>query len=297
MINHSVSQKQNSEYLDKPTVSNRLEQNIATIETTEFQLRNPGNTSKPQHLQHVDPIEKPDHLVEVGHPSNPSAKAAIDTSAEKLAFNMPKYGNGCIFKAKNRSGKTVWKANVSLGFDQDARRKRTQRTAHSYSEAVLLQREMLAQANRGYLGQKSRETIQEYSLWWLQNVKSHRVKKSTLSDYEDRLRRTVFPHLGRKPIQDLTVRDVEAWIHLLRKQGSATRTINVATQVLGAVAKHAVRSGLIPKNPIELTKRAQLQSSEGRSRHNPWSKEEASLVQKQLQAIGTSGYQLPFSMQ
>jgi integrase len=280
MINHSVSQKQYSEYLDTPTCSNRLIQNIATIETTEFPLRNPGNKNKTQHLQHVDPIENLDHLVEAGHPSYPSAKAAIDTSTEKLAFNMPKYGNGCIFKVKNRSGKTVWKVNISLGFDQHGRRKRTQRTAHSYSEAVLLQREMLAQANRGDLGQKSRETIQEYSLWWLQNVKSHRVKQSTLSDYEDRLRRSVFPHLGRKPIQDLTVRDVEAWIHLLRKQGSATRTINGARQVLGAVAKHAVRSGLIPKNPIELTERAQFQSSEGRSLHNPWSKEEAAMVLK-----------------
>jgi hypothetical protein len=249
MINHSVSQKQNSEYLDTPTVSNQLEQNIDTIETAEFQYRSPENTSKSQHLQHVDPVENMDHLVEVGHPSNQSAKAAIDTSAEKLAFNMPKYGNGCIFKAKNRSGRTVWKVNISLGFDQHGRRKRTQRTAHSYSEAVLLQREMLAQANRGDLGQKSRETIQEYSLWWLHNVKSHRVKQSTLSDYEDRLRRTVFPHLGRKPIQDLTVRDVEAWIHILRKQGSATRTINGDRQVLGAVATdQKVGSERVPSN-------------------------------------------------
>jgi integrase len=213
-----------------------------------------------------------------GASSETSAPPATALINEEAVSVMPKYGNGCIFKAKNRSGKTVWKVNISLGFDQHGRRKRTQRTAHSYSEAVLLQRELLAQANKGDLGQKSRETIQEYSIWWLQNVKSHRVKQSTLSDYEDRLRRTVFPHLGRKPLQDLTVRDVESWIHLLRKLGSATRTINGARQVLGAVAKHAVRAGLIPKNPIELTERAQLQSSEGRSLHNPWSKEEAARV-------------------
>jgi integrase len=217
-------------------------------------------------------------MTSAGASSETSAPPATALINEEAVSVMPKYGNGCIFKAKTRSGKTVWKVNISLGFDQYGRRKRTQRTAHSYSEAVLLQRELLAQANKGDLGQKSRETIQEYSIWWLQNVKSHRVKQSTLSDYEDRLRRTVFPHLGRKPLQDLTVRDVESWIHLLRKLGSATRTINGARQVLGAVAKHAVRAGLIPKNPVELTERAQLQSSEGRSLHNPWSKEEAARV-------------------
>ena len=151
--------------------------------------------------------------------SDTLASSAAALISEEVVSGMPTHGNGCIFKAKNRSGKTVWKVNISLGYDQAGRRKRTQRTAHTYAEAIQLQRGMLALASKGNLTQKSGETLQEYALWWLRTVKSHRVKESTLSDYEDRLRRTVFGYLGRKPIQDITVRDVESWIFDLRKKG------------------------------------------------------------------------------
>lgn len=67
-------------------------------------------------------------------------------------------------------------------------------------------------------------------------------------------------------------------MHVVRKNGAATRTINGARQVLGAVAKHATRTGVIAKNPVELTDRFSLLSTESTSRHNPWSKDEAENV-------------------
>lgn len=278
MINHQVSHHKKQDFLDTPETITSYEKSFDTIEIPEIPKRDSGLENTTQHLRHVDPNEVTNHPMEDGHPKNPRAKAAIDTSSEKLASNMPNYGNGCIYKSKNKSGKVVWKVNVSLGFDQEGKRKRTQRTAESYSAALKLQREMLSLSLKGDLQQKSGETLKEYALWWLRTVKSERVKQSTLADYEDRLRRSVFPHLGRKPIQELTVRDVETWLHVLRKNGAATRTINGARQVLGAVAKHATRTGVIAKNPVELTDRFSLLSTESTSRHNPWSKEEAEKV-------------------
>lgn len=278
MINHQVSHHKKQDFLDTPESVNSFEQRFDTIDIPAITNEDPGYKNTTQHLQHVDPNAVAAHPMEDGHPKKSSAKAAIDTSSEKLASNMPNYGNGCIYKSKTKSGKIVWKVNISLGFDQHGKRKRTQRTAESYSAALKLQREMLSLSLKGDLQQKSGETLKEYALWWLRTVKSERVKQSTLSDYEDRLRRSVFPHLGRKPIQELTARDVETWLHVLRKNGAATRTINGARQVLGAIAKHATRNGLIPKNPVELTDRFSLLSTENTSRHNPWSKQEAEKV-------------------
>lgn len=275
MINHQVSHEERLGIPDTPDLKQGKSQHLGILKTPEVSPDALEATITTQHLQYVDPIKKMDHLVEDGHPNSRSAKTAIDTSTEETAFQMPTYGNGCIFKSKNRSGKVVWKVNISLGFDDKGRRKRTQRTAHSYSAALQLQREMLALALKGDLVQKNGETLQEYSIWWLKTVKSHRVKASTLTDYEDRLRRNVFGSLGRKRLQDISVRDIESWLYQLRKSGLATRSINGARQVLGAVLKHATRQGLIPKNPVELTDRATFQSFELNRAHNPWSHEEA----------------------
>lgn len=275
MINHLVSQQDNLDGRDTPREREFSQHHTCILNHPEASLDAPGATLETQCLQHVDPNEKEDHLVESGNPSRQSAKAAIDTSPEKTAFNMPTYGNGSIFKSKNRSGKIVWKVNISLGFDQQGKRKRTQRTAHTYSGALQLQREMLSLALKGDLVQKTGETLQEYSLWWLKTVKSHRVKASTLTDYEDRLQRYIFGKLGRKQLSDITVRDVETWLFELRKMNLATATINGARQVLGSVLKHANRQGLIPKNPVDLTERMTRQPSEIGGAHNPWSLEEA----------------------
>ena len=278
MINQQVSHEGPLGISDTPTEPRGSRGNPGRIGVLEEPSSASRDTVTYQHLQYVDPFEKLDRLVEDGHAFSRSAKTAIDTSTEETASKMPAYGNGCIFKSKNKSGRVVWKVNISLGFDQHGRRKRTQRTAHSYSGALQLQREMLALALKGDLIQKNSETLQDYALWWLQTVKSHRVKASTLADYEDRLRRNVFGSIGRKQLQDITVRDVESWLFAMRQSGLATRSINGARQVLGAVLKHANRQGLIAKNPVELTDRMTFQKGESSSSHNPWTREEALAV-------------------
>jgi integrase len=278
MVSQSVSQQKTSS--PKVVTARREKHHLGQ---THNELSEPATFGSEaptlnQRLQDDDPHISAGLSVEESHPSRRRASVATQSKPPEKNLDMPNHGNGSIFKQKTKAGKTVWKVNISLGYDSKGRRKRTQRTAHSHSAAIQIQREMLALHLKGDLSTKSRETLEEYALWWLRTVKTGQVKQSTLADYEDRLRRTIFIHLGRKPIQDITARDVETWISNLKKAGLAMTSINGARQVLGAVMKHAARQGLIPKNPVELTDRLGNRESYNKIKHNPWTKDEAVAV-------------------
>lgn len=216
--------------------------------------------------------DNPDEIVGL-HGSQLASTAPSPNSQEEVS-GMPGRGNGCIFRKTTNSGKTVWKVEVTVGHGLDGKRIRTRRSAHSLAEARALHRKLIAELHIGDLKTKSSESFSEYSIWWLKTVKSMRVRQSTLADYEDRLRRTIFPYFGNRRLDDITSRDVETWLYQLQKRGSATPTINGARQVLGAVFKHAVKSGAIANNPVSFTERAKRQLADKTSLQTPWSLQE-----------------------
>ena len=213
------------------------------------------------------------------------ASAAPPPNSFEEVSGMPGIGNGCIFTKKNKSGKTIWQVEVTVDYGPNGKRIRTRRTAHSLAAAKKLHRKLLAELYAGDLKTKSAETLMDYSLWWVRNVKSLQVRQSTLSDYEDRLRRCVFPHFGNRRLEDIQSRDIQNWLSLLRSSGSATATINGARQVLGAVFSHAVKSGVLVKNQVLLTDRIRRLSDEKTQLQEPWSLEEAKNVLQQ--AVGS----------
>jgi integrase len=238
----------------------------------------PGRTPTEKLTQRKTPScgENPQTLS--GLQCTPLASPAPSPNSHEEVSGMPSKGNGCIFKTKTKAGKVVWKVEVTIGYEPNGRRIRTRRTAHSLADARELHRKLVSELHTGDLRTKSTETFSDYSLWWLRAVKSMSVRPSTLSDYEDRLRRNVFPHFGQRRLHEITSRDVQNWLHILQKKGASTTTINGARQVFGAVFKHAVRAGLVSKNPVELTERAKRQRGEKTGVKEPWSLVEAQQV-------------------
>lgn len=218
----------------------------------------------------------PNHIPDIPGPQ--LASTAPSPNSYEEVSGMPGKGNGCIFKTQTKAGKPIWKVEVTVGYKPNGQRIRTRRTAHSLAAAREIHRKLISESHTGDLRTQSSETFAEYSLWWLHTVKSMSVRPSTISDYEDRLRRNVFPHFGQRRLHEVTPRDVQNWLHLIQKQGASTSTINGARQVMGAVFKYAVRVGLVPKNPVELTERAKRQWGEQTSVKHPWSLEEAQQV-------------------
>lgn len=186
--------------------------------------------------------------------------------------------NGSIFKTKTASGDVVWKIEVTVGKTLNGKRIRTRRTAHSQTEAKSIHRKLIAELDRGELKTKTGETFAEYAIWWVHTVKSLRVKPRTLADYEDRLRREVFPYFGQRPLESITSREIETWLHQIQKQGKAVSTINGARQVMKSVYAHAVKTGIVNKNPVENTDKLRQFWGQPTKVKQPWDIHEAQEV-------------------
>ena len=223
-----------------------------------------------------DAKEFDDRQFRFGSSANAST-VQIPSSSEEVSA-MPKKGNGCIYKTKTKSGKQVWKVEAIVGYRIDGQRIRTRRTAHSYAEALKISRQLQADAHRGQLRTKATEKFSDYALWWVRTVVTNRVKPSTASDYEYRLRHNVIPYFGNRLLTEISSRDVETWMAKLHANNLSTATINGARQTLGAVLKYAVRQEVIYKNPVDLTDRFTRNVDSRTSVKAPWSIHEARQV-------------------
>ena len=191
--------------------------------------------------------------------------------------------SGSIFKATNPSGKVVYKVDVPNGYDMQGRRKKIRRTAKTMAEARILQRKLIADIEAHRLAPAREETLQDYALWWLHTVKANHVRYSTAADYEDRLRRWVFPYMGRLKLSAIEARTVEEWMAVLATKNFSTKTINGARTVLYGVLKHAYVTGQLSRNPVAATSPFRANRDEKTQVKQPWTKEEA------LQALDAPG--------
>lgn len=211
------------------------------------------------------------------------ASTAPTLNSLREVSGMPSAGNGCIFKHTNKSGKVVWKIEVTVGRDFKGNRKRVRRTAKSHSDAIKIHRAMLAELEEGTLGRTSSSTFEAYAEWWLNNVSALSVRASTLSDYQSRLKLNAYPSFGHRRITELTSRDLQEWLVALVKQGKSTNTINGARQVVSAVLGYAHENGDIPRNPAKLVRKIPKRQGERTLVQSPWTAEEARNVLRMAQ--------------
>jgi hypothetical protein len=73
--------------------------------------------------------------------------------------------------------------------------------------------QMLKAQQEGRLTQVRNDTVYTYGLWWAREVKPQHIRQTTAADYEDRLRRYVFPFLGSIRMVDLKTEHIIAWMN------------------------------------------------------------------------------------
>jgi integrase len=184
-------------------------------------------------------------------------------------------GEGSIFPVKNHKGQVVaYAVEMSLGFKPNGKRNRTRRQVKTLSEARVLKTRLANQHLDGRLTIINAQTVSTYGIQWVREVKSQQVRGSTAADYEARLRREVFPMLGTTRMVDLKPAHIDRWMAALRSTGKSASTVNGARQVLGAMCKHANRTGLIPTNPVVSTDPVKRQKGDPTQVREPWSLDE-----------------------
>jgi integrase len=188
-------------------------------------------------------------------------------------------GEGSIFPVKNKKGKTIgYAVEMSLGFKANGKRNRTRRQVKTYKEALDLRTRMANDFLDGRLTIINAETVSTYGIPWVREVKAQQVRPTTAADYEARLRREVFPMLGTIRMVDLRPAHVDRWMANLRNAGKSANTVNGARQVLGAMCKHANRTGIIPTNPVLATDPVKRQKGEPTQVQEPWTLDEVYVV-------------------
>lgn len=198
-----------------------------------------------------------------------------------MAQHAGSYGDGTIFEKTYKSGKKVWVVEIAAGTLQNGRPRKIRRTASSRRAATILRQKLNAEKNRGALKTRNHETVHSYGMWWVRDHKPMSIKDSTAADYEDRLRRYVFPHLGKVKLEQLSYKQVVDWMNDLLYAKKSVRTINGARAILHALCRDAMRASLMHSNPVELSKPFKTRMGDKTQVQPHWTKSEA---QSALQA-------------
>ncbi len=133
---------------------------------------------------------------------------------------------------------------------------RTQREARAHLMATL------ADLATGRYAEPYRKTLGQYlTEEWLPTLPSTR-RPSTVASYRDTIEGVVIPRLGGTMLAALSPRDVQQFVEELGKNGRrrdggplGARSIGYVLVVLGAAMTHAVKLGLIPRNPVSAIER------------------------------------------
>jgi len=157
--------------------------------------------------------------------------------AKKRAHN-----EGSIYQRSN--GK--WRAQVSV----DGRR--LSFTAKTKQEGLTWIHETRNQVGNGLTFEAADTRLNEFLLEWLKAV-SLSSTKSTHLTYTWTTRRRITPYIGNVKLMDLRPDRIQRFYHHLQEKGVSNHAVHVTHKTLRAAMNHAVKLGLLAKNPCSGT--------------------------------------------
>ncbi len=148
-----------------------------------------------------------------------------------------------------RRGRGVWELTVDVGRDAEGKRVRQFRTVRgTKAEAERVLNEMLRVAEFSQGLTSSRMLLGEFMERWLEGRMYPRLRSQTCVLYPREVRLRLGPELGNIPLHRLTTRDLSEMEYRLSKGGA--RVLQTCRRVLSIVLNHALKLGLIGRNPL-----------------------------------------------
>jgi integrase len=141
-----------------------------------------------------------------------------------------------------------WRADVSLGYDANGKRKRKPVYGRTQKEVRQKLDDLKQQLAQGTLS-TDKLTVKEYLERWL-SEKARQVKPRTAELYREQAERYVIPHIGRTRLSKLTPMQVQEMMGALADKVGIP-TANKARKLLYGALKQAVRWQLVPRNVCE----------------------------------------------
>lgn len=155
-----------------------------------------------------------------------------------------KRGNneGSIYKRKNGS----WRALVTV---QGQRLTRSFKRKREGQEWI---RKLLDEIDNGLLFDSTLITLSEFMDEWLVSTEPA-VRFNTFKQYKQVSSQHITPILGTKRLRDIKPEHIQRLYNLKIRNGSSPRTVQLIHSVIHRALVHAVKLGLIPRNPDDAT--------------------------------------------
>jgi len=93
----------------------------------------------------------------------------------------------------------------------------------------------------------------DYAQGWIDSISPVRAY-STITEYESILRRELIPRFGKKLLEDIKRKDIQALVADMSNRGLSPKTISNVVQCLSALMTNAYHDELIEKNPCSLVR-------------------------------------------
>ena len=158
------------------------------------------------------------------------------------------HGTGSIFQRTDRKGKQ-WVAQMNLDYG-----KTRQRYFNTQEEAADALNEMLYEQKRGTLVTEKDQTVKQLIEHWLENVHKHTIRMSTYTEYRKLLNTHILPAMGNRKLQQLSIREIEAFYMRKQEEGLSASTIRLMHCILHQSLAYAVRNSLVVRNVCESVK-------------------------------------------
>jgi integrase len=149
---------------------------------------------------------------------------------------------GTIYQRPN--GK--WRSQITI----DGRR--LSYTANTQKECQQWLKQTQFDIDQGYTFDGVNTSLKDFLDDWLISIKSSR-SKGTISLYRRTVIKEIIPILGNFTITDLRPDMIQRYYDQKIRNGQSEHAVNQAHKVLNVALQHAVRLGLLPRNPCKAT--------------------------------------------
>ena len=151
------------------------------------------------------------------------------------------HNEGSIYQRSN--GK--WRAQVSID------NQRLSFTAKTKKEGLAWILETKNQIDKGLTFQGANTTLEEFLSEWLRTVSSG--SKGTYFTYSWTVQKRIIPYIGNLNLMDLRPDRIQRFYLHLQKEGLSNHAVAVTHKTLRVAMNHAIKLGLIGRNPCSGT--------------------------------------------
>ncbi|HXR66978.1 MAG TPA: tyrosine-type recombinase/integrase [Ktedonobacteraceae bacterium] len=170
-------------------------------------------------------------------------------------------GEGSVFKRSDPTRNKPWVAQIT----RENGKKETIGYFKTEAEAISERNKALRNLEQGAWVAKSRQTMEEYLNYWLENVHKATVELTSYDVYRKGLDSRIIPALGHTQVQKLTTRQVQMFYSkLINEEGLGASRVQFLHALIHSALDHAVKENVVVKNVCDGVKLPRIKKREQR---------------------------------